>query len=115
MKTSQGEVVQHGAALGLGIAGMGGRSSDSYDSLKETPFTNFAVAGEAAGYAMGLVMLGSADPTCVEEMLTYAKKTHHEKIIYGLAMGLAFIFYGQQEEAGSTIVSLLAEKVSDLL
>ena len=38
MKTSQGELVQHGAALGLGIAGMGGRNSHSYDSLKETLF-----------------------------------------------------------------------------
>ena len=99
MKTSQGEVVQHCTALGLGIAGMGGRSSDSYDSLKETLFTDFVVAGEAAGYAMGLVMLGSADPTRAEEMLTYAKETHHEKIIRGLAMGLAFFFYGRQEES----------------
>jgi len=73
MKTSQGEVVQHGAALGLGIAGMGGRSSHSYDSLKETLFTGFAVAGEVAGYAMGLMMLRSADLTCAEEMLTYTK------------------------------------------
>jgi 26S proteasome regulatory subunit N2 len=76
--------------------------------------TDSAVAGEAAGYAMGLVMLGSADPTCADEMLTYAKETHREKIIRGLAMGLAFIFYGRQEDADSTIVSLLAEKASGL-
>jgi len=113
MKTPQGEVVQHGAALGLGIAGKGGRSSDSYDRRRF--FTDFSVAGEAAGYAMGLVMLGSADPTCTEEMLTYAKETHHEKIIRSLAMGLAFFFYGRQEEADSTIASLLAEKASDFL
>jgi len=84
--------------------------------LKETLFTDFAVAGEAAGYAMGFVMLGSADPSCALEMLTYAKETHHEKIIRGLAMGLAsFIFYGRQEEADSTIASLLAKKASDSL
>jgi 26S proteasome regulatory subunit N2 len=29
-------------------------------------------------------------------------------------MGLAFIFYGRQEDADSTIVSLLAEKASGL-
>ncbi|KAG2044951.1 26S proteasome regulatory complex non-ATPase subcomplex Rpn2/Psmd1 subunit [Suillus americanus] len=110
MKTAQGEVVQHGAALGLGISAMGGRSSDAYDDLKETLFTDSAVAGEAAGYAMGLVMLGSADRTSAEEMLTYARETQHEKIIRGLAMGLAFIFYGRQEEADSTITSLLTEK-----
>lgn len=114
MKTAQGEVVQHGAALGLGISAMGGRSSDAYDDLKETLFTDSAVAGEAAGYAMGLVMLGSADQTSAEEMLTYARETQHEKIIRGLAMGLAFIFYGRQEEADSTITSLLTEKVKAL-
>ncbi|KAF9244603.1 26S proteasome regulatory complex non-ATPase subcomplex Rpn2 Psmd1 subunit [Melanogaster broomeanus] len=110
LKNSQGEVVQHGAALGLGIAGMGGRSSDAYDDLKETLFSDEAVAGEAAGYAMGLVMLGSASPICAEEMITYARETQHEKIIRGLAMGLAFVFYGRQEEADETIRSLLAEK-----
>ena len=90
-------------------------SSDSYDSLNETLFTVFAVAGEAANYAMGFMMLRSADLTCAEEMLTYAKETRHEKIIRSLAMGLAFIFYGRQEEADSTIISLLAEKASDFL
>ncbi|KAF9229179.1 26S proteasome regulatory complex non-ATPase subcomplex Rpn2/Psmd1 subunit [Gyrodon lividus] len=110
LKNSQGEVVQHGAALGLGIAGMGGRSANAYDDLKETLFSDSAVAGEAAGYAMGLVMLGSANQTCAEEMITYARETQHEKIIRGLAMGLAFVFYGRQEEADETLRSLLAEK-----
>ncbi|KAH0838230.1 26S proteasome regulatory complex non-ATPase subcomplex Rpn2 Psmd1 subunit [Lanmaoa asiatica] len=110
LKNAQGEIVQHGAALGLGIAGMGGRSSDAYDDLKETLFLDSAVAGEAAGYAMGLVMLGSASQTCAEEMITYARETQHEKIIRGLAMALAFVFYGRQEEADETIRSLLTEK-----
>lgn len=111
LKNAQGEIVQHGAALGLGIAGMGGRSSDAYDDLKETLFSDSAVAGEATGYAMGLVMLGSASQTCAEEMITYARETQHEKIIRGLAMALAFVFYGRQEEADETIRSLLTEKV----
>ncbi|KAI6013822.1 hypothetical protein EDC04DRAFT_2579128 [Pisolithus marmoratus] len=41
-------VVQHGAALGLGIAGMGSRNNDVYDDLEETLFSDSAVAGEAA-------------------------------------------------------------------
>ncbi|KAF8560271.1 26S proteasome regulatory complex non-ATPase subcomplex Rpn2/Psmd1 subunit [Imleria badia] len=110
LKNAQGEIVQHGAALGLGIAGMGGRSSAAYDDLKETLFSDSAVAGEAAGYAMGLVMLGSASQTCAEEMITYARETQHEKIIRGLAIALAFVFYGRQEEADETIRSLLTEK-----
>ena len=111
LKSAQGEVVQHGAALGLGVAGMGGKNAEAYDDLKQTLFTDSAVAGEAAGYAMGLVMLGTADAGCMDEMLTYARETQHEKIIRGLAMGVAFIYYGRQEEADSTIKTLLAEKV----
>ena len=91
--------LQHGAALGLGIAGMGSKNMDSFDDLKTVLFTDSAVAGEASGYA-------------VFEMLQYARETQHEKIIRGLAMGTAFIFYGRQEEADETIkVLLLAEKV----
>ena len=113
LKNAQGEIVQHGAALGLGIAGMGGRSADAYDDLKETLFSDSAVAGEAAGFAMGLVMLGSASQTCADEMITYARETQHEKIIRGLAMAVAFVFYGRQEEADETIQSLLTEKVDN--
>lgn len=111
LKSSVNEIVQHGAALGLGIAGMGSRSTQAYDNLRETLFSDSAVAGEAAGYAMGLVMLGSANASCVDEMIVYARETQHEKIIRGLAVGLSFVFYGRQEEADATIRLLLAEKV----
>ncbi|KAJ8482928.1 hypothetical protein ONZ51_g5045 [Trametes cubensis] len=110
LKNSASEVVQHGAALGLGVAGMGGKSAEAYDDLKQTLFTDSAVAGEAAGYAMGLIMLGTADQTSAEEMLTYARETQHEKIIRGLAIGLALIFYGRQEEADDMVKLLMAEK-----
>ncbi|KAI0361309.1 26S proteasome regulatory complex non-ATPase subcomplex Rpn2/Psmd1 subunit [Trametes cingulata] len=110
LKNAASEVVQHGAALGLGVAGMGGKSAEAYDDLKQTLFTDSAVAGEAAGYAMGLIMLGTADATSAEEMLTYARETQHEKIIRGLAIGLALIFYGRQEEADDMVKLLMAEK-----
>ncbi|KAI0673424.1 26S proteasome regulatory complex non-ATPase subcomplex Rpn2/Psmd1 subunit [Trametes maxima] len=110
LRNASSEVVQHGAALGLGVAGMGGKSAEAYDDLKQTLFTDSAVAGEAAGYAMGLIMLGTADRTSAEEMLTYARETQHEKIIRGLAIGLALIFYGRQEEADDIVKLLMAEK-----
>jgi len=56
-------------------------------------------------------MLGSADAGCVEEMLTYARETQHEKIIRGLAVGIAFIYYGKQEQANDMAKLLLGEKV----
>jgi 26S proteasome regulatory subunit N2 len=113
LKTVQGEVVQHGAALGLGVAGMGSKNLDAFEDLKNTLFMDSAVAGEASGYAMGLIMLGTAETEPVREMLSYARETQHEKIIRGLSIGVAFIFYGRQEEADQTIASLLAEKVGN--
>jgi 26S proteasome regulatory subunit N2 len=111
LRAAQSEVVQHGAALGLGVAVMGGKNAEAYDDLKQTLFTDSAVAGEAAGFAMGLIMLGSADAGCAEEMLTYARETQHEKIIRGLAVGIAFIYYGKQEQANDIAKLLLGEKV----
>ena len=60
---------------------------------------------------MGLVMLGSGSVEIIDEMLQYGHETQHEKIIRGLAIGIAFICYGKQEQANSTIEKLLAEKV----
>lgn len=60
---------------------------------------------------MGLLMLGSGQEKCVEEMLQYARETQHEKIIRGLAMGVAFIYYGRQEEADNVIERLLGDLV----
>lgn len=111
LKAAQGEVVQHGAALGLGVAGMGSKSAEAFEDLKTVLFMDSAVAGEASGYAMGLIMLGTAASEHVQEMLVYARETQHEKIIRGLAVGVAFIYYGRQEEADVTVKVLLAEKV----
>lgn len=103
------EVVQHGCALGIGIAMMGSQDADLYEELKGVLFNDSAVAGEAAALAMGLVMLGSASPKAVEEMLGYAHDTAHEKIIRGLAVGIALCMYGREEEADSLVTSLLHE------
>ncbi|KAG6818006.1 hypothetical protein H0H87_009161 [Tephrocybe sp. NHM501043] len=110
LKAAQGEIVQHGAALGLGVAGMGSSSLEAFEDLKNVLFMDSAVAGEAAGYSMGLIMLGTAAAEPVREMLQYARETQHEKIIRGLAVGVAFIYYGRQEEADETIKVLLREK-----
>ena len=38
-------------------------------------FTDLAVAGEVAGYAMGFVFPENADVASEDEMLTYARET----------------------------------------
>jgi 26S proteasome regulatory subunit N2 len=69
-----------------------------------------AVAGEAAGLAMGLVLLGTGNGIALEEMVAYAHQTKHEKIIRGLALGIAMIVYGREEDADILIEQLLRDK-----
>lgn len=100
------ETIQHGAALGLGVAAMGSRNIAIYDNLKEVLFGESAVAGEATGLSMGLVMLGSGSEQAIEEMIQYAHETQHEKIIRGVAMGLALLMYGREGAAQGLIEQL---------
>jgi 26S proteasome regulatory subunit N2 len=111
LKNTQIEVVQHGACLGVGVAGMATDSPEIYEELKSVLFSDSAVAGEAAGLAMGLVMLGTASKTAIEEMLQYAHETQHEKIIRGLSIGMSLIMYGQEENADAMIEQLCSDKV----
>ena len=111
LKSTQVEVVQHGACLGLGVAGMASDNQDVYEELKATLFSDSAVGGEAAGIAMGLVMIGTASEKAVDEMLQYAHETQHEKIIRGIAVGIAMIMYGKEEGADVLIEQLCTDKV----
>ncbi|SAM01373.1 hypothetical protein [Absidia glauca] len=110
LKDTDKEVIQHGAGLGLGVAGMATDSEDIYNELKTVLFSDSAVAGESAGLAMGLVKLGTASEEAVEEMLQYAHETQHEKIIRGLAVGISLIMYGREEQADVLIDQLLDDK-----
>lgn len=49
---------------------MGTARSDVYEQLKSNLYMDDAVVGEAAGIAMGLVMLGTASPGAIEDMVT---------------------------------------------
>lgn len=61
---------------------------------------------------MGLIMLGTASEKALDEMLSYARETQHEKIIRSLAVGVAFLMYGQREKADPVIQRMMEEKVS---
>lgn len=104
------EIVQHGACLGLGVAAMATQNTEIFEDLKNVLYTDSAVAGEAAGIAMGLLMLGSASDQALEDMLAYAHDTQHEKIIRGLAIGIALVMCGREEEADTLIEQLTLDK-----
>ncbi|KAG0273159.1 proteasome regulatory particle base subunit [Linnemannia exigua] len=110
LKDTQIEVLQHGACLGLGTAGMATDSDDIYEELKNVLFSDSAIGGEAAGLAMGMVMLGTASEKALDEMLQYAHETQHEKIIRGLAVGVSLVMYGKEDAADVLIERLSADK-----
>lgn len=108
-KKATEEVVQHGGALGLGVAGMATGDEGIYEDLRNVLYTDSALNGEAVGLAMGLIMLGTGNMKALEDMIQYAHDTQHEKIVRGLAMGMALIMYNRQEAADELINGLLGD------
>lgn len=113
-KKATEEVVQHGGALGLGVAGMATGDQGIYEELKAVLYTDSALNGEAVGIAMGLIMLGTGNIKALEGMIQYAHDTQHEKIVRGLALGMALIMYGRQEGADELVNGLLDDPDSIL-
>lgn len=113
-KRATEEVVQHGGALGLGVAGMATGDQGIYEDLKNVLYTDSALNGEAVGIGMGLIMLGTGDIKALEDMIQYAHDTQHEKIVRGLALGMALIMYGRQEGADELVNGLLDDPDSIL-
>ena len=101
----QDENVQHGVSLGLGLVGMATKDADLYETLKNTLYNNAnsAIMGEAAAFGMGLVMIGSADGDVIEEMITHAADSNHEKIIRALGISLSLVMYGKESGADALI------------
>lgn len=119
------EVISHGAALGVGLTAMGTADLAIVNELKELLDTDSAVAGEAAGMAIGMVLVGTgagnthnslpaADKEEIMEVVTelknYARETQHEKIIRGISMGLALMNYGQEENADALIEEMRSDR-----
>ncbi|KAK4159427.1 armadillo-type protein [Cladorrhinum sp. PSN259] len=103
------EVIQHGGALGLGIAGMATGDESIFDDLTKVLYADSALNGEAVGLSMGLIMLGTGNAKALETMFTYAHETTHEKIVRGCAIGMALIMFGRQEGADVMIEGLLTD------
>lgn len=96
-------IVQHGAALGLGVSALATGDEDIYDELKNMLFQDNATSSEAAGYAMGLVNIGQPSERVLDEMISYAGETQHEKIVRGVVIGVALIMYGKRHAAAEVL------------
>ena len=96
VRGTRNNTVLHGACLGLSTAAMATGGEAIQKALTNTLLqTDDAVAGEAAAYGLGLVNVGrgTAASAQIEQMLSYAHSTKHEKIIRGLSLGVALIMY----------------------
>ena len=80
------QVTQHGACLGLGLAGLGTDDQEIFEDVKNVLYTDSAIAGEAAGLALGLLCVGSASDKAAE-LLAYAHDTQHEKVCTSVQAG----------------------------
>ncbi|CAI4224005.1 unnamed protein product [Auanema sp. JU1783] len=107
--------VRHGACLGLGLAAMGTHDQEVYFTLRDALYLDEAVTGEAAGLAMGLVMVGSLNEAAFNEMVQYVSDTQHDKIQRGLRTGIAILGYGRQEECEKFVTPLLENKSNAVL
>lgn len=77
-----------------------------------------AVAGEAAAIAMGLLCCGAKEESAdsrAREMVEHTHRTQHEKIIRGLAIGLAMASYGREENADGLIEQLTTDQARNFL
>jgi len=119
------EVISHGAALGVGLTSMGSADFTIVTELKELLDTDSAVAGEAAGIAIGMVLVGTGAGNAhnslplegkeevmemVSELKSYARETQHEKIIRGISIGLALMQFQQEESADALIEDMRTDR-----
>lgn len=111
---NESEEVQHGACLGIGLAAMATGDQSLFDQLCGTVYNNSAIGGEGAALGIGLVMLGQSDSRLAQEkipeLLTYAHDTQHEKIVRALALAIAMMVYGKEEEADVIIEQLSRDR-----
>lgn len=57
-------------------------------------------------------MLGSADERAIEEMITHANDSQHEKIIRALSLSLALVMYAKESNADPLIEQMVRSKDS---
>ena len=70
-----------------------------------------ADVGEAMGYALGLIMLGSGDIALAsEELMKVAVESPHEKVTRAFSFAAALVMYGQEEVADVLIEQLVRDQ-----
>ena len=108
---SESPVVKHGGCLALGLIFMGSQDKNYYQQTYEIFKSGSPEAGEAAGYAIGMIMLGCGPCYELTDLYNKASQSEHDKITRGGAMGLALMMYGQEENSETLVQTLLTSRI----
>lgn len=107
-------MVRHGGCLGLGLAAMGTHRQDVYEQLKFNLYQDDANTGEAAGIAMGMVMLGSKNASAIEDMVAVSDWSFFSTIttflFRGYSLPVFFFFYGFRARFLSNFQSVIYDR-----
>lgn len=85
LRQTSNECIQHGACLGLGLAGMGTGDEELFEDIKSVLYTDSAVAGEAAGIAMGLLQVSGIQHCCSKVLAIPRKSQSGETMLTALS------------------------------
>jgi len=91
-------MVRHGGCLGLGLAAMGTHRQDAYEQLKYNLYQDDAVTGEAAGIAMGMVMLGSQSADTINDMIAVSFPCRFQLVILRIYILTIFVKCNQSNQ-----------------
>jgi 26S proteasome regulatory subunit N2 len=116
LRNSKQMYIQYGSALSIGLINIGSQNRDDYETLKEILYAQPVVpeTGEAAGYGIGMVMLGCGKTEEGEELMQFAENCEHDKVSRGLSMAFALMMYGYEHEADEQFERLINQRSSVL-
>jgi 26S proteasome regulatory subunit N2 len=99
IKTTSPFVIKHGGCLALGLIALGSHQKEFYNLANQILHEDGPEAGEAAGYAIGMIMLGCGWRDEMEELVNFCGANEHEKVKRGVAIALALMMYGREDES----------------
>ncbi|CAN1334589.1 26S proteasome non-ATPase regulatory subunit 1 homolog A [Linum perenne] len=94
VRSTNVEVIQHGACLGLGLAALGTADEEIYEDIKNVLYTDSAVAGEAAGIGMGLLMVVYGREEEADTLIEQLTRDQDPILRYGGMYALALAYGG---------------------
>lgn len=109
---SQDEMLVHACSLALGLIYTGSSNATVVESLINV-ISDQPLSGMAAGIAIGLVLVeGEPEDSQIliaSQLRPLVQETKHDKIAFGVSLGIALSLYGTRTEGLNVALSLLGD------